>query len=196
VRSTGGSSGSLAEVMSAVASQHARGHAADLLRAAGGAAGDADRARAGILLAAEEAALYCEHAAPEAWRRPRAGEEWSAAGIAGHMVELLPYWTATITGAVAHPGGVLGRDINAPERLGAVVNGDSLTPPEAASLIRSAANAACATLQTMPVEGWSQEISTLRFGVIPAGRAIDALVVRHACDHVSQISRALAVDPG
>ncbi|HZU76799.1 MAG TPA: DinB family protein [Dehalococcoidia bacterium] len=190
VRSAGGSSGTLARVIAAVAAAHVRTYVRDLLQAASGTPTAAQRASAALHLAGEEAAQICEAASPAAWLR-RNGDDWSAAAIAGHMAELLPYWATQAAEAAAAPGTRLGRDLGAPERLGGVAQGESVAPAGAAVLLRRAATQAASVLEGIPVDAWAKPVPTARFGTISLERAVALLLVDHAREHVAQLTAAL-----
>jgi hypothetical protein len=190
IRSSAGTSGSLATVMAAVAGQHVRGHVEDFVRAAGRRPGTAEQLQAAVLLAAEEAAQRCESITEGPWRAAPP-EEWSPAAISGHVAELLPYWSTKIVEGVREPGTVIGRSLDAPERLDGPSRGESSTPADAGAWIRLAAAGCCATLGTLSEADWSSPVATLRFGTAPARQVAQMLVVEHLRDHVEQLQAVL-----
>jgi len=192
VRSAGGSSGTLAEVIVAVAAGHARQHAEDFVRAAGAQSAASARVRAAISLGAEEAAQRCEAADAEQWLTRVTGDDWCAAGVAGHVVEILPYWATRIAEGARNSALVIGRDIEAPERLGAVALGESLSPQEAGARIRAAAGEALVVLDGLRPDEWSAPVQSTRFGTHPAVEIMRLLVAGHVRDHAAQIATALS----
>jgi hypothetical protein len=192
VRSAGGNSGSLADVLMRTAAQHASGHAADFARAAAAEPSTAELAAAAVLLSAEEAAIRVGSVPPEVWLRRRTEQDWPAAGVTGHLIELMPYWTAKCAEAASRPETKVGREINAPERLGGVVAAEQMTPAEAAAALRTSGARAAARLRGIPAERWQNTVKTLQWGDIKLADCVDRLLVQHAREHLRQLSAALA----
>lgn len=191
VRSAGGISGSLAQVIAGTAVEHAREHADDFIRAAGVAPARADAAAAAALLVAAEAAVRVAAVSSETWLRRSAAQEWPAAAVTGHLAELLPFWAAKAAAAASDPTVVVGRDIDAPERIGAVVAAEKMTPAEAAAALRLAGATAAATLRTIPLQRWDTAVQTLHWGEIKLADCVERLVVEHAREHLQQLRAAL-----
>ncbi len=192
VRSAGGITGTLAEVMAGTAAAHVRTHSGDFVRAAGAEPGSGVRLAAAVLLAAEEAATRVEAAPAERWRHRAGAEAWSAAGISGHLIEMLPYWAAKLAQVSRDPALPFSRALDSPERLGGVVNGEALSPEQGAAAIRRAAAEAVAQLRAMPAAAWTQTVEHPRLGRIALEAAANELLVNHAREHVAQIAAALA----
>ena len=172
--------------MGATAGAHVRGHTRDLLSAAGGGLNPGLVIAAGIQLAAEEAALLVEQAPAERFVRRPAGEAWSAAGVTGHLLEMLPYWADKARAVAENPALSLGRSLEAPERLGAVVHGEKLSPADAAERLRTAAGKAAAVLSAVPIAAWSRQVTSTRLGTLSLEACINQLVLQHAHEHVEQ----------
>src|SRR5439155_13935387 len=105
-----------------------------------------------------------ERASPEQLVRKPAGEDWSAAGVAGHLIEMIPYWADKATAVAADPSAPISRSLDAPERLGAVIEGEKLSPAEAAGRLREAAEQAGRVLRSVPTSAWTLVIDHPRLG--------------------------------
>ncbi|HZQ38176.1 MAG TPA: DinB family protein [Dehalococcoidia bacterium] len=191
VRSAGGITGTLAEVMAGTAAAHVRTHSGDFARAAGAEPGTGVRLAAAMLLSAEEAAARIEAAPAARWGHRAGAAEWSAAGISGHVIEMLPHWATKLAQVSRDPTLPFSRALDAPERLGGVVNGESLSPARAATEIRRAAADAARELRAIPQAAWAQTVDHPRFGRITLEAAANELLVTHAREHVAQIAAAL-----
>jgi hypothetical protein len=127
----------------------------------------------------------------ERWQHRAGAEEWSAAGIGGHLIEMLPYWATKLAQVSRNPALPFSRALDSPERLGGVVNGEALSPEQAASEIRRAATEAARELRAMPEAAWAQAVDHPRFGRITLEAAANELLINHAREHVAQIATAL-----
>ncbi len=195
MRSAGGVTGTLAEVMAGTAVAHVRTHSGDFVRAAGAEPGAGERIAAGVLLSAEEAAVRVEAVTPARWRARGGAEEWSAAGICGHLIEMLPYWATKLERVSRDASLPFSRALDAPERLGGVVNGEALTPEQGAFAVRRAAAEAAAILRRLPAAAWQQTVDHPRYGAVALEAAAGELLVKHAREHVAQIAAALEEAP-
>jgi DinB superfamily/Mycothiol maleylpyruvate isomerase N-terminal domain len=191
IRTADGLPGTLAEVIVQTAVDHVRSHSADLSRVAAAEPTPGERAAAALVIAAEEIAAVLAAATDEQWRRHPSAEDWSAAGISGHLIELMPFWAGQIELLVGRPDAQLGRAIDAPERIGAIVNGETMTPQQAAEAVRGAATAAGPSLRRIPAGAWSQAVRHQRFGEMTLGGCVETLLVQHSRDHIRQIAMAL-----
>jgi len=191
MRSAGGIAGTLGEVIAATAVEHVRTHCADFVRAAGAEPAPGDRFAAGLLLAAAEAAALVDPCSAARWLARGGPEDWSAAGISGHMLEMMPYWAAKLQLLVADPQAPVVRALDAPERLGGVVNGETLTPAAGAEALRRTAAAAAAVLRALPAAAWEQPIEHPRFGAVTLAVLTQNVLVGHAGDHVRHIAATL-----
>ena len=132
---------------------------------------------------------------PEVAERVRAAgpDEWSAVQVIGHLVELIPYWTgqmqilAQATGEPPH----FGRGLDAPERLEAVAHGAAADPGELLQQLAGAAGAGAAAIRAMtPAQRARHGVHTRR-GEETVAAFIEALIVSHVEDHVTQIQQVL-----
>lgn len=191
IRTAGGVTGTLAEAINATAARHVRGHSADFARAAGSEATPGDRVAATLSIAAAEVVALLAGVSNEQWRHRASAEDWSAAGIAGHLIELMPYWSSKLAEAAVTPGVTLGRDINAPERIGAVVDGEAMTPAQATEAISHAAGEAAATLRRVPSGQWWNSVTSPRYGELSLAEMADRLLVHHLQEHLRQMAAAV-----
>lgn len=194
VRSAGGHEGALATVIDQVAVEHVRDHAGDFTRAAGASPTSGERTAAALLIAAAEVEYRLKHTSRERLLLRPAGDAWSAAGITGHLIELMPYWTASLEHlAQGSSDAEFGRSIDAPERLGAVVDGEVLSPSEAAAALDRVATDAANRIAAIPVAGWSKTITHHRYDPTSLADLADRLLAQHVREHVRQIAAALAL---
>lgn len=191
IRSAGGVSGTLAQVIEGTAASHVRGHAADFARAAGAEPTAGQLTASRVTLLAAEAAALVDSVSAAVWLRQAAAGDWPAAGVTGHVVEMLPYWAALLAEAARQPGLVLGRELDAPERIGAVVEAEKLTPAEAAAALRAAGTASAERLSTIHPDGWQTEVVTGHWGRLSLADAADRLLIQHGYEHIEQLRAAL-----
>ena len=190
IRSAGGITGSLAEVMDATAAGHVRQHALDFMRAAGGhETSERDICAAAVLLIAEEARARLEGVLEVVWRTPYEGE-WSPASICGHIAEMLPYWPERARQAL-ESGAPLGRALDDPERLGGPARFLDRTPAEAMAALAEAACQAAATIRALPLDAWRATLPHRERGAITVADVVEGLAVAHGREHLDQLARAL-----
>lgn len=192
VRSAGGVTGTLAEVMVATAAGHVRSHSADFVRAAGDVEPSRQElAAAALLLAAEEARALLANVPDDVWGRKHGADDWSAANVAGHMAEAMPYWAVTACDLSTSPGAPVGRAHDGPERLGGVAHGDRLSPSEATDEIARSAAQAAAAARAISDQDWDTPLRHPEHGEMTAGGVVERFAVAHAREHLDQIATAL-----
>jgi len=192
VRTAGGVTGSLGQAIQETAVSHVRTHGADFARAAGSAPNAGDRAAAALLISAAEVGAQLENATAAQWRYHSTPEDWSAAGITGHLIELMPYWATRLAASAADPSLTLAREIDAPERLGGVVDGEAMTPAQAAEALDRAAGEAAAILRGIPENQWQNVVEGPLYGRLSVADMARRLLVLHARGHIRQIAAAIA----
>jgi len=111
--------------------------------------------------------------------------------LSGHLLEMMPYWAAKLQQLVADPQAPVVRALDAPERLGGVVNGETLTPAAGAEALRRTAAEAAAVLRALPATAWVQPIEHPRFGAVMLAVLTQNVLVGHAGDHVRHIAATL-----
>ena len=192
VRTAGGVTGSLGQAIQETAVSHVRTHSADFARVAGSAPNAGDRAAAAMLISAAEVSSRLESTTTAQWRYRSTPDDWSAAGITGHLIELMPYWATRLAASAADPSLTLAREIDAPERLGGVVDGEAMPPAQAAEALDRAASEAAAILRGIPENQWRNVVEGARYGRLSVADMARLLLVLHARDHIRQITAALA----
>lgn len=147
---------------------------------------------ADLLLAAnDDVQRALENLSPGGWGKGAAQDEWSAAEIVGHMIELEPYWAKVAAAVAQRPGSVAGRPTDDPDRLGGPQTGTRLMPREAAERLTAAGNEAADMLRQIPAgdadkTGRRQDGSTMTVRQI-----VQQLLVGHAREHAAQLLAAL-----
>jgi len=125
------------------------------------------------------------------YQSPREGE-WPVMSNLAHVVEMLPYWAHQAEHIAHQPGAPFGRTVDDPGRL----EGIEQHARDAVDVIGQSLRAALAetlhTLRAIPDSGWDLSgVHPLR-GSMTATEVLDALMVKHVEDHVSQIDAALS----
>ena len=187
IRSAGGITGTLAEVIHITAVAHTREHAADFVRAAGGRQpAEPERLAAAIVLAAREARALVEGTTEEKWRAASDGA-WSPAQICGHIAEMLPYWAEQARRALADPEARIGRSLDDPERLGGPARFEALASVAALAALDEAALRAAATIRGLPPESLDAPLRYRDGSETTIREALATRIVRHAHEHLDQL---------
>ena len=136
-------------------------------------------------------------ALPEASFTHRSGaEEWTAAEVVGHMAEMMPYWARAAAAVAAEPGRSFGRQLDDPDRVGAVAAANAVPRAEALARLRHAAHEAATTIRALDGDAWQAAGEHHTRGTLTVGDVVQALVVDHAEEHVQQaLAAAGAADP-
>jgi hypothetical protein len=132
---------------------------------------------------------------PEVAARVRAAgpDEWSAVQVIGHVIELISYWTrqvrilADAAGAPPH----FGRGLDAPERLEAVAHGAASDPDTLLRQLDAAIGAGADAIRGMTAEQRAKTGVHNRRGEETVAQFIEALIVGHVEDHLTQIKQVL-----
>jgi hypothetical protein len=127
----------------------------------------------------------------EHWFHRAAPEEWTAAEIAGHLVEMLPYWGKKAAEIAASPGQTYGRDMDDPGRMGGVRSGTTLSRHDAVERVRAAAHEAARAIRALPAAGWHAEAIHTDRGSETVADLIENALAGHLESHVEQVRRAL-----
>jgi hypothetical protein len=130
-------------------------------------------------------------ALPEATftRRPAAAA-WSAAEVVAHMSEMMPYWAGAVVAAAQEPGRRIGRELDDPDRTGAIVGANDRPRAEALTRLRHAAHDAATAIRALDVAGWRARVAHYSRGAMEIGDAVRSLIVEHAEGHVHQALEA------
>ena len=142
--------------------------------------------------AGEAFARFIEAQPAETLRRRPGAEEWSAAQLAGHVAELLPYWSEQARRVAEQPGYSLGRDADDPGRLAGVASLDDASPDVAAAAVRDAIRRAVSALRSIPTEGWRAR-GRHRSGDMTPADVVQRFIVAHIPEHLDQARAAASV---
>jgi len=118
-------------------------------------------------------------------RRP-APEEWSAAEIVAHMAEMMPYWARAAAAVAAEPGRAIGRELDDPDRVGALAGANDVPRAEALARLRHAAHEAASTLGGLDEAAWRATGRHHARGEMSIAEGVQSLIVEHAEAHVQQ----------
>ena len=140
----------------------------------------------------EAFASFLETQSTEAIRRRPDSEAWSAAQLAGHVAELLPYWADQAHRVADRPGLPLGRNADDPGRLAGVTKLDDASPSEAAAAVRDGVRQAVGILGAIPPAGW-QARGRHQSGEMTAAEVVERFIVRHIPEHLDQARAAVGV---
>ena len=133
-------------------------------------------------------------ALPEASFTHRSGaEEWTAAEVVGHMAEMMPYWARAAAAVAAEPGRSFGRQLDDPDRVGAVASANEVPRAEALARLRHAAHQAAASIRTHDGAALQAVGIHPRHGEMTAAHVIQELLIEHAEAHVRQALAAAGV---
>jgi hypothetical protein len=133
---------------------------------------------------------------PQAAERLRAhpGEdEWSVMQILGHLAESIPYWLDNCRNVIAATGKppIIGRSLDAPERLVGVELGATGELDELLPRVESEIRAAAQAIRHMsPAESNKTGLHT-RDGELTVAQVIERFIVTHVEGHLDQIQAAL-----
>ncbi len=126
-------------------------------------------------------------ALPDASFVRRAGPgDWTAAEVIGHMTEMMPYWAHVAAAVAAEPGRAFGRELDDPDRLGAVRAANDLPRAEALARLRHAAHEAVTLMRTHDTAAWQTAGAHPTRGSMTVGNVINSLIVEHAEGHCQQ----------
>lgn len=190
IRSAGGITGTLAEVLDATAAGHVRQHALDFMRAANGhETSERDIAAAAVLLIDREAAAMLDGVSEIVWRTPVQGD-WSPANLCGHIAEMLPYWAEQAQRALKG-GDPIGRALDTPERLGGPARFEALPLSQGIAALSAAATSAAAAIRAVPLESWQQPLPVRAGGTTPFSQPIEGFCVGHGREHLNQLRQLL-----
>lgn len=133
-------------------------------------------------------------ALPEAsFTRRAADGAWTAAEVVAHMTEMLPYWTLAAASVAADPGRPIGRELDDPDRVGAVAAANTIPRAEALAHLRQAAHEAAASIRAHDERAWSAQGKHYTRGPLTVADTIRTLVMEHAGIHCRQALEATGV---
>jgi uncharacterized damage-inducible protein DinB len=126
----------------------------------------------------------------EAWSRRPAADDWSAAEIVGHVIELEPYWAQQAAYLAGHPGAEIGRTLEDPVRLSGPTSGAALSAREARTRLAESGQQAADILRKLPDGAWSIT-GVWRGGELTLSELIERHLISHVREHLEQITAAL-----
>lgn len=126
----------------------------------------------------------------EAWTRRPAPDEWSAAEIVGHVIELEPYWAGVAVQLAENPGAALGRPLDDPHRLSGPESGATLTAADARARIARSGEQAAELLRRIPNAAWSTK-GKWRGEDMTLADLLRMHLIDHVREHLEQASAAL-----
>ena len=118
--------------------------------------------------------------------RPSA-EDWTAMELLGHVAEMHYSYVARARNLIAHPGAELARDMESPERIGALHDGATVTLEMALGRLDEARHFALAFLDTLKpadvgIEGFHRSL-----GQMTVRDVFGRTIVGHARNHLEQL---------
>lgn len=125
------------------------------------------------------------------WTRKPAPNEWSAAEICGHVIEMMPFWAAQARAVAANPGLRFGRSEEDERRIEGIVRGARLSQYEAVEQIRAAVAAAVRDIRSLPAAAWHVQGLHLTRGPMTVEEILTRLLAEHLESHVEQVQRSL-----
>jgi hypothetical protein len=117
--------------------------------------------------------------------------EWSGMEIAGHVVEMLPYWLAhaeTIIAATEPPS--FGRGPDSPERLAGPENAAASELEEVAAQLQGNVKRAATRIRQLTPQERAKKGIHIRRGEMTAGEVVEQLIVAHAQEHLEQLKKS------
>ena len=127
--------------------------------------------------------------------RAAGSDEWSAAQILGHLIELIPYWMrdARLLAAASSEPPHFGRTLDAPERLDGVQRGATGDLDELLRQLGAEIRAAAADIRGMSAAERAKTGIHNRRGEMPVSDVIEVLIVAHVEEHEAQVRRVLGI---
>ncbi len=126
----------------------------------------------------------------EAWTRRPAANEWSAAEIVGHVIELEPYWAGEALRLAESPGCEVGRQIDDPQRLSGPEAGMTLSAKDARARIARSGEQAVDLLRRIPDSAWSA-MGKWRGEDVTLADLLQRHLINHVREHLEQATTAL-----
>jgi len=125
------------------------------------------------------------------WTRKPAPDEWSAAEICGHVIEMMPFWAGQAQAVAAQPGLRFGRSEEDERRIEGIVHGARLSRHEAVEQIRAAAATVARTIRALPAAAWYVQGFHPTRGPMTVEEILTRLLAEHLESHVEQVQRSL-----
>jgi hypothetical protein len=121
-----------------------------------------------------------------------ATDEWSAMELLGHIAEMHYSYVARARNLMAHPGAPLARDMQSPERIGAVERGPTLTVEQALEDLERARQYALAFLDELTPENMTIGGVHQALGPMTVRDVFSRTISGHARNHLNQLRETRA----
>lgn len=137
-------------------------------------------------------ALLTEPNAAARLRVREGDDDWSAAQVLGHVVEMLPYWTHQCQRlmAAAEPPS-FGRSIDSPSRLAGPARGASADTGYLLTELRREAAAGAAFIRRLAPDDLTRQGHHPRRGLMTVADIVESFVVGHIEEHLAQAQAVL-----
>ncbi len=117
--------------------------------------------------------------------------EWSGMQIAGHVVEMVPYWLAHVETIVAAPEPpTFGRCPDSPERLAGPEHGAASDAEALAGQLHEVTKRGAARIRQLTPQDRAKKAVHIRRGEMTAGDVVEMMVVAHAEEHLEQLKNS------
>ncbi len=123
--------------------------------------------------------------------------EWNTLQVLGHMVEMLPYWTAQSRQLIdADQPPPFGRALESPERLAGIERGNSAGLVELLQQVQAETRAAAGFIRGLSPEARAKTGIHPRRGPMTVDEIARIFMVEHAEEHLEQVREVLRVTGG
>jgi hypothetical protein len=141
--------------------------------------------------AAEMSRILRERDAERRKRSAQGDAEWSGMQIAGHVVEMVPYWFAHIETIIAAPEPpTFGRGPDSPERLAGPEYGAAADADVLAVQVQDTLKHAADRIRRLSPEERAKKGIHIRRGEMTAGDVVELMIVAHAEEHLEQLKKS------
>jgi uncharacterized damage-inducible protein DinB len=123
-----------------------------------------------------------------AWRRRPAPEDWTVAESAGHIIEMLPYWSAKGEALRRDPATPYGRRLDDPDRLAGPGMAAALGLDEARKRVQEEVARAAAFLESLTEEELALPITDADGTPETLGIMVERVMATHLEGHVRQVA--------
>jgi uncharacterized damage-inducible protein DinB len=131
----------------------------------------------------------------DSFTRRQSPDEWTAAEVVAHMAEMMPYWARVAAAIAREPGSSFGRELDDPDRVGAVTSSNQIPRSESLARLRHAAHEAATAIRGLDASAWEISGKHQTRGEMSIARLIDELLMAHVAAHVQQALTAAGAPP-
>lgn len=122
-----------------------------------------------------------------AWTRRTDAEAWTAAEVTGHVIEMLPYWSAKGALLRNDPTAPYGRELDDPDRLAGPGLGETLGIGEARRRVAEEVASASAFLESLTAAELATPITHTDGTPETIGIMVERAMATHLEGHVGQL---------